>query len=153
MLLLFPAIHGTFYVWNRIATGTVSEIQCGYFWDNFALRCSQEDPVDDKPQLELSCGAVRVWYLDHKYAHQSVQALTPGHHITTFALIQRFVVATVQTTSQGDQSIIASSGGPNEVSGRLHGKQRLISIKISVVLCGRLLDAVEFGNRSLECQT
>ncbi|KRX12313.1 hypothetical protein T07_5430 [Trichinella nelsoni] len=106
-----------------------------------------------KPQLELSCGAVRVWYLDHKYAHQSVQALTPGHHITTFALIQRFVVATVQTTSQGDQSIIASSGGPNEVSGRLHGKQRLISIKISVVLCGRLLDAVEFGNRSLECQT
>ncbi|XP_003365995.1 conserved hypothetical protein [Trichinella spiralis] len=41
----------------------------------------------------------------------------------------------------------ASSGGLNEVSGRLHGKQRLISIKSAVVLCGRLLDAGEFGYR------
>ncbi|KRY32191.1 hypothetical protein T01_4165 [Trichinella spiralis] len=41
----------------------------------------------------------------------------------------------------------ASSGGLNEVSERLHGKQRLISIKSAVVLCGRLLDAGEFGYR------
>ncbi|KRY24464.1 hypothetical protein T01_7484, partial [Trichinella spiralis] len=47
-----------------------------------------------------------AWYLDHKYAHQSVQAPTPGHQITTFALIERFVVAKAETTSQDDQSII-----------------------------------------------
>ncbi|KRX20741.1 hypothetical protein T07_3781 [Trichinella nelsoni] len=76
-----------------------------------------------------------------------VQAPIPGYQITTFALIQRFVVARAETTSQGDQSIIASSGGPNIVSGRLHGKQHLISIKSAVVLCGRLVAAVEFENR------
>ncbi|KRY25420.1 hypothetical protein T03_14713, partial [Trichinella britovi] len=90
-------------------------------------------------------------YRDHKYAHHSVQAPTSGHQITTFALIQRFVVARAETTSHAratmarrNHSIIC---GPNKVSGRLHGKQRLISIKSAVVLFGQLLDAVEFGNR------
>ncbi|KRZ70737.1 hypothetical protein T08_3377 [Trichinella sp. T8] len=54
-------------------------------------------------------GIRRIWsstYLDHKYAHQSVQAPTSGHQITTFALIQRFVVARAETTSHGNQRII-----------------------------------------------
>ncbi|KRX34341.1 hypothetical protein T05_16495 [Trichinella murrelli] len=53
----------------------------------------------------------------------------------------------VQPAQRWHAQTTASSGIRNEVSGRLHGKQRLISIKSAVVLCSRLLDAVAFGNR------
>ncbi|KRX28825.1 hypothetical protein T06_11546, partial [Trichinella sp. T6] len=53
----------------------------------------------------------------------------------------------VQAAQRWHAQPTASSGIRNEVSGRLHGKQRLISIKCAVVLCGRLLGAAEFGNR------
>ncbi|KRY07954.1 hypothetical protein T12_2554 [Trichinella patagoniensis] len=153
MLLFFPAIHGTSYGWHRAGTDTCRAIRFGFH-----------------QALEVTILMVNCPFDigDQEHLFQDIaQALTPGHQLTIFAIIQRYEVARAETTYQGDHRIIGYRAtrnpfdcvqhaqqwpaetiwGPNKVSGLLHGNQRFISTKSAVVLFGRLLDAVEFGKR------
>ncbi|XP_003368869.1 hypothetical protein Tsp_12445 [Trichinella spiralis] len=163
MLLLVRVIHITFCEWQRTATGKDSAIRCGLLGAALLSKTARRYDalasarffafciVDAAFSFTYSCGLLlssilcnvfrKGFLLPHWVAVPYLCQHSPGfgeftlcgHNTDGLRLLLRITRA--------------SSGGLNEVSERLHGKQRLISIKSAVVLCGRLLDAGEFGYR------